>query len=331
MIRIVCTSCKNTLTMDDAFAGGVCRCQHCGTIQTVPAKGAKAAAMAGQSTKALFEKKTRPGGSGLDDLADIISSSGLTDKRLRKAPAQPPIKKNMMLLMGVGGGVLALLVITLIILLVHGSNQSAAPSNGASAPPTATPELGPPVAGEPPPAVVAASGPNFCGITLGGDTIVYLIDNGSSAEQTIDATKTATLKSIASLGNARKFQILFWNIDDPGFPPGQRAIAANRDNTDSARKAIDSVEASGSTDPVNAVAQAVKADPDEIVLITAKGGDLDPPLIAQVMTARGKSHAKIVCVGINDAPDDAVMQAIAHQSGGSFVPLPETQLRSFAE
>jgi hypothetical protein len=46
MIRISCTSCKAVLTVDDAFAGGVCRCQHCGTIQVVPANlkpGAKAA------------------------------------------------------------------------------------------------------------------------------------------------------------------------------------------------------------------------------------------------------------------------------------------------
>ncbi len=37
MIRISCTSCKAVLSVDDAFAGGVCRCQHCGTIQVVPA------------------------------------------------------------------------------------------------------------------------------------------------------------------------------------------------------------------------------------------------------------------------------------------------------
>jgi hypothetical protein len=37
MIRISCTSCKAVLSVDDGFAGGVCRCQHCGTIQVVPA------------------------------------------------------------------------------------------------------------------------------------------------------------------------------------------------------------------------------------------------------------------------------------------------------
>ena len=36
MIQINCTNCKALLLIDDAFAGGVCRCRHCGTIQTVP-------------------------------------------------------------------------------------------------------------------------------------------------------------------------------------------------------------------------------------------------------------------------------------------------------
>src|SRR5215204_44395 len=38
MISITCTNCQTLLSIDDAFAGGVCRCQHCGTIQTVPAQ-----------------------------------------------------------------------------------------------------------------------------------------------------------------------------------------------------------------------------------------------------------------------------------------------------
>jgi hypothetical protein len=37
MISLSCTNCKSVLEIDDAFAGGVCRCTHCGTIQTVPA------------------------------------------------------------------------------------------------------------------------------------------------------------------------------------------------------------------------------------------------------------------------------------------------------
>ncbi|MGA2496489.1 MAG: hypothetical protein ABSH20_02035 [Tepidisphaeraceae bacterium] len=36
MIQLNCIKCGATLSIDDAFAGGVCRCQHCGAIQKVP-------------------------------------------------------------------------------------------------------------------------------------------------------------------------------------------------------------------------------------------------------------------------------------------------------
>src|SRR5439155_15416490 len=93
-------NCQAQLTMDEAFAGGVCRCQHCGTIQTVPKvarDGGDASSgivsQAGGSAKTLWRQKTASEatpGTGLEDLADIVASSGLAgsglqSKRLRKS------------------------------------------------------------------------------------------------------------------------------------------------------------------------------------------------------------------------------------------------------
>jgi hypothetical protein len=58
MIRISCTSCKAILTVDDAFAGGVCRCQHCGTIQVVPANLKPTAKSAAPPSKPAPASKT---------------------------------------------------------------------------------------------------------------------------------------------------------------------------------------------------------------------------------------------------------------------------------
>ena len=130
MIQINCTNCKALLQIDDAFAGGVCRCRHCGTIQTVPKhlkdgngddSGVTAAAAIGASGKApktLYQKKrsavTDPGGAGsgtgLDDLAGIVASSGLSSGRLQKKPSSAarvmaPLKdrKTMIILASAGG------------------------------------------------------------------------------------------------------------------------------------------------------------------------------------------------------------------------------------
>lgn len=47
MIQLNCIKCGTTLSIDDAFAGGVCRCQHCGAIQKVPTPKRSRPAMPG--------------------------------------------------------------------------------------------------------------------------------------------------------------------------------------------------------------------------------------------------------------------------------------------
>ena len=134
MIALNCTSCKRSLQIDDAFAGGVCRCQFCGTIQTVPAslkKSARPDALSAadgarpQAAKTLYQKKGRaasgsqPGaGSGLDDLADAVaSSSGLARGALRTraatpviAPAKRDLKKILLAIVGVLIVIIAILL-----------------------------------------------------------------------------------------------------------------------------------------------------------------------------------------------------------------------------
>ncbi len=42
LMQITCNHCRACLQIDDGFAGGVCRCRYCGTIQTVPVHEAPA-------------------------------------------------------------------------------------------------------------------------------------------------------------------------------------------------------------------------------------------------------------------------------------------------
>src|SRR5437867_54364 len=152
MINLTCTNCKKLLEIDDAFAGGVCRCKFCGTIQTVPSHKTRAAApavsaapKAAPPSKTLFQTSGRvevshppaTSGTGLEELAQIVASSGLAGtglraSRLRKPPPPPASKLKLYLI--VGGGVLGLLIVVLLVwLILRGgndySNQAAANSN----------------------------------------------------------------------------------------------------------------------------------------------------------------------------------------------------------
>ncbi|MDB5295297.1 MAG: hypothetical protein JWO31_1280, partial [Phycisphaerales bacterium] len=91
MITLICTKCKTTLEMDDAFAGGVCRCQHCGTIQTVPSHLKQSARGSGANAqKALYSSRSATGAgvpsSGLDDLASVVASSGISSGLVNRRP-----------------------------------------------------------------------------------------------------------------------------------------------------------------------------------------------------------------------------------------------------
>jgi hypothetical protein len=335
MIQITCTSCKRVLSIDDAFAGGVCRCQHCGTIQTVPARGSaqKAASGAIKGSKTLFENKARSAGvgsgSGLEDLADVLQSSGLSNSDLRKSPRTPtpPPAKNLTPVLGIAVAVILILLVVVLFLVFRSSSTPAGDS--APVPHIFNNSPSSSVQDSPPPAPVAAS---FCGIPIDQSVVVYVIDNGSSSADVLDEIKSALFKSIDSLGSDRQFQVVFWNPDSPAYP-NDHATFAVKDNIDAAKNKLQDVGAEGSTDPVAALKIAlasVGSSGGQIFLVTAKAGDLDDSLDIAVSQIRGSSKAKINCIAINGVPGDKVLANIASQSGGTFVPLPEAQLKGFA-
>src|SRR5439155_14306605 len=132
MIQLICTHCRAMLEMDDGFAGGACRCRHCGTIQTVPSHLKNKSATA-KVSRTLYQTKPDPAvpSSGLDQLADVVASSGLSSARLRKSetPAAPQKQQpNVKMLLIASGIVIAFLGGALVILLTR-DHGSAAPAD----------------------------------------------------------------------------------------------------------------------------------------------------------------------------------------------------------
>jgi hypothetical protein len=89
MISLTCTSCKKVLEIDDAFAGGVCRCQYCGTIQTVPSALKKVIrpGSPGVAAKTLYQRTSANTASG----GASAKSAGAASVPARAAA--PPLEK----------------------------------------------------------------------------------------------------------------------------------------------------------------------------------------------------------------------------------------------
>ncbi len=349
MILINCTNCKAQLSIDDAFAGGACRCQYCGTIQTVPKRlktadglpssGIVAKTAAGQagSSKSLYRGQSRANaaGSGLDAIAEAVASSsglsgsGLTSgqRRLRAPPSAdelvPQPKSHTTQLLVLCAVVIILLLGVLIGVLLRSNGTAPTPTDTAQLP---TPKPMPKSPANPP-SKAPLGPPTFLGTPLNDPSIIFVLDRGDGSRDTLEYVKFAAAKTLRSLRPDQKFQIIFWKLDnekDPLRIPAALSPATD-DTVKKAAAALDSVIAYRQSDLKPALNKAFAAKPAAVVITTAKlvGGDF----AKVVLDARKDSTAKVYCLSLNAPASAKPMTEAATKTGGSYrnVTLEELQ------
>jgi hypothetical protein len=346
--------------MDDAFAGGVCRCQYCGTIQTVPkakrrsgsGKSSSSSSKNG-SNKALYKKGTPAGaagsapadsgmGTGLDDLAQVVASSGLARGSLRKPPprardgaadanagagpaAPRPAKPSLPRSVLIGGG--AAVVVLLVAIIYLGTRPGDPRANTTS---TGTQTVAPPVAPDPDAPPAPPPGPTFAGVPLeGAFDVAYLIDRSNANDGYLDALKVAAYRSAQSLGPKGRFQIIFWHHTDGGivaYPEDSLALATKAE-LDAAKRRFEDVAAYGTTDLKPTIEKAAASGADTIVLATAKGFSLEEAHVETVVDALQGRPVKVHTISLGDA-ESAVLKKIAERTGGTYHELTMQELRA---
>jgi hypothetical protein len=375
MIAINCTNCRHRLEMDDAFAGGVCRCQYCGTIQTVPSRGGgkgrpatpgsgssssaskslykkegAAAATGSSSTSSRGTRKSATAGTGLDELAQVVASSGLARGSLkRKPPAAPPPPKDAeteeaggasrfpVVPVAIGGGVFAVIVVALLIYLaMRPSAPAPSPSAAGGAGSTAAPNVTPPpdsgnATPEQPPAA-KISGPAFADVPLPSGTVIYLVDRSQANDEILDPLKQLVYKSARSLGPSRTFQIIFWDRANEGivaYPEKKLALASEK-QVNSAIKRFEDVVSYGTTELKPTLERALKLNPQVIVIASAKGFSLEESNAAMVKSLMKGKSVQIHTFAIGET-GSATLKQIATQNGGEYRQITPQQLRELAK
>jgi len=265
-------------------------------------------------------------GTGLEELAQIVASSGLAGtglraSHLRKPPPAPA--SNLKLYLFVGGGVLAVLVIVLVVVLIMRSgsdysNQADGNSNPQQVrTDNANPILQPP------------QSPNYMGLQLSGPSVIYLLDRGSGTLETFDYMKRGAIKSIASLGAGTKFQIIFWETDSLiEFPQGAMRYAT-AENVAATDEAIKDVYAFSQSTIEKAFAKALAQNPAEIVMVTGKYG-LDDEFVNSVMSLRKTSPVKIHTLALGKSGSPDALRKLAEKAGGHFKEVSGQALAEYA-
>jgi hypothetical protein len=345
MIQLNCTNCKALLTIDEAFAGGACRCRHCGTIQTVPkhlrengdavgSSGVLAQAASGaKAPKSLYKKRTAVAetpGTGLDDLAEIVASSGLSSSRLQKsnAPAAQPAPKDkrMVMLVSVAGGIIALLLGIIIFMAVRdrtnneplagttgGGSGEVQPTNPTVPAPTPNkPEKTPLVMKKP---------PHFLNQGLKGSSVVYVLDHGSSSslEGRLNLLKSALINSLHSLGPERRFQVIFWNV--VGQPvtafPADGLAPATVENIAACEKFLGEIFPAGQTQAP--IEKAFNSGAESVVLVPIKSDLLDDSLQKDLAKVRKQGMtANLYCLTIAQPSIASALKKIVAEAKGTY-------------
>jgi hypothetical protein len=364
MIQINCTQCRELLQIDDAFAGGVCRCKFCGAIQTVPKrlKGSGAEeigeASAGGTTTATYRRTATdaPSGTGLDDLAGIVaSSSGLSSGRLQKklpsarvtaaarregggtrksVPA--PKRSNTTMIIAAAGGVIALLLVVIIVMATRdkgGPEAAANPDGGTSGGTTPPSVVGPNNTNNNnvirPPVV---RGPSFLGQPLTEASVVYVLDRGqaSASESRLDLLKKALASSLKSLGPQRRFAVMFWHVrGEKGTTwPARGLQNATPENISTAMAEVDQVYATGQTRPPDDLDKAFKSGAEAVVYVPIKSFAPDEKeIIEPVRKARGNSKAKVYCFSLESSDLGPMLGKLAGETKGAYRDVPLGALR----
>jgi hypothetical protein len=348
MIRITCTNCKAQLSIDEAFAGGVCRCQFCGTIQTVPkhlksgaaAEGMHAkAAVGAQSQSTLYRNKTKSDmglSSGLDAIAEVVASSGLSGSGLTSGnprrskltavgESEAPASKNQMLpILLVAGIVIILLLGVVIGLLMRGSGGNGTPTQTNDQTPTSPDTTSQNTASNTPevlplPVTPKVTGPAFFGVKVSDASVIFVIDRGSGTHDSFEYMKIACVNTLDSLRPEQKYQVIFWKLDkdkDPVMLPKSLTAASNKDELKKTETAMDDVNSLGQSNIKPALEKAFSAKPSVVIIATGKA--VDDGFAKTVMDARKNSGVKVTCLSLNEPASSKAMQEVANKTGGTF-------------
>jgi len=334
MIELSCGNCGQTLRVDDAFAGGVCRCNNCGTIQTVPSES-RVADNAGSNGQPAGSPASRPlyrredqddQTSGLDELADVVASSGAMSSGLSRAsrqgrggrrgrsasssraslgnhvdrrPAPPPDANRKLRIAIAAAALFGTAAILLAILLVR----------------------------QPEPAAMAEEGPT----SLLGDVELpgaasFAIDTGSATADLFRPASLLAVETARQLPAGGRYQLILWPAERLGDErleasalPARQLRPATQASLDAVVERLRDVEVGGSTRAGPAVTLALEAGTEAIVLMTGNTAFLPERFADDVIAAWNAAGAgapiHTVALGTDEVPD--ALADVAERTGGT--------------
>ncbi len=304
-IKIRCPECSKKISIDEAFAGGMCRCPYCKALALVPdesgqpAQGVRPEAPGGRPEEPAG-RPAEPGGRPEEPGGAPAGPTGPAIGEHEHIPMARPVKVQ---------GIITIVLLILLALMVAVGMTLALmylPSGGPKLPPEGPPQVDP--------LAVSKSGPAIADIKDIKAPIVYVIDGGSSMRGTFDAARVMASNSIQSLTGGGQFTAIIAR-EDEDRAMGEEFVPGGESGKEKFESFVKATVPTGATDIARSLTAALERNPGTIVLIARKpvGG-------AMAAAAKAKEQGvPIVAITIDGDPEvNMSMEKLAETSGGQF-------------
>jgi len=167
----------------------------------------------------------------------------------------------------------------------------------------------------------ASTGPatgtaSFFGLKARGSKFVFVVDrSGSMAGPKLQAAKDELIRSLRALAPTMSYYVFFYNHTFTPMP-AKHLVPANARNRDVFENWIASIPSGGSTNPVPAMTEALRFQPDAIWLLS---DGLFPPAAADLIRNENpNAHTQIHTIAFYDNQGEPLLRRIAEENRGRY-------------
>lgn len=310
-MKIRCKQCRKKISIDEAFAGGMCRCPYCKAIMMAP------------SARGEVSRAARPDRPGAP--ADIAAAPIQEVESVETVPLAKPVMVQGIVALVLSGLVVLLLILGVVLVVRLCSRlggSPAGPGTGVNGRPDKT--NGTSVTGNGddnglPPLPDPANPFTTRGLQVAGvaitSPVVYVLDASSGMRGMYDPAVAVMRYSIRAMGMAGRFNVIV--LDEEGAKPLADAWTIGGEAGDEKTKNfLMAYQAAGASDLADGIRRAMTLKPKAVVVLTAKAvGNAD-----ELAQQAKKAGVNIFAVMPDPSPDAVkAMEKLTARTGGQCI------------
>ena len=293
-IKVRCQQCRKKISIDEAFAGGNCRCPYCKAITMVSGGGAV-------SHAARPDSPGRP-----DSPTEVAASQARQVESVEAVPLAKPVMVQGIVTLVMSVFVLLLLVVGVILVVKIRTGPDKPPAPNGAPDPVTNGTNGTDVNGDngqppmpDPTNPFTAGGRQVAGMGI-ATPVVYIIDASSGMRDLYDPAVAVVRYSIRAMGRVGRFNVIV--LSEEAAKPLAGTWTTGGDAGDAkAKQFLRAYQPAGATDLAEGFRRALALKPRTIVVLTGKavGG-------ADELAKQAKRAGVGIFAVMLEAPPDAV-------------------------